>query len=654
MKIQRSMGLALIALQTAALACFFHTYLFSAAMFIAAMVGTVTRRRIATPESARRWPIIQLVLYLVQRFVLPPTWQTGVQSFLISDACLIAQYFVVYQTALFFVRRDDDRLPGYLPILAIVAMVFTGDVRVSDPGRTMFQVAVLALAILSIAFWLACRTMNVRTGNRLSARRSWLMLLIALASCVVGWATASGLYRYARQIEMAMGAVLNPSLQAESAGFSGRGRLGSVSRQKGTSGDRIALRMFAHSSPVYLRGRAFDAYDKGQWVNTTSTRSVGRGQDGRFPLSDGRGKELLEVWPDQPFREVVFTPLAASQLDAPVERLSIDGHDVVTAEGMPAKRAYRIWTSDGSRGKSGPFVLSNDDRKRLTALPDELDPRIRELAIRVTAGLRTSGERIAAIQAYMLENYEYQFGITIPDQTDPLTYFLLEKPPAHCEYFASGAAVLLRSVGVPCRYVVGYTVAERNDYGGYWIARNRDAHAWVEAFDSERGWVTVEATPVDGLSQRREVSALAQMWDALRAAWQRFVARVREEGVVAIIAVLKSALLHPITWLALVAAGLLYFFRRYAVRRTRAARISVDPWVARVRAELDRMDRRWKKAGLARQPDETPHQFAVRIEQAGDDEEHRTSADWYRRFAVVRYGGPTTADRIRGLCSGDP
>ena len=29
-----------------------------------------------------------------------------------------------------------------------------------------------------------------------------------------------------------------------------------------------------------------------------------------------------------------------------------------------------------------------------------------------------------------------------------------------------------------------------------WIARNRDAHAWVEAFDQERSqWVIVESTP---------------------------------------------------------------------------------------------------------------------------------------------------------------
>ena len=30
------------------------------------------------------------------------------------------------------------------------------------------------------------------------------------------------------------------------------------------------------------------------------------------------------------------------------------------------------------------------------------------------------------------------------EQIDPLTWFLLEKPPAHCEYFAAGATMLLR------------------------------------------------------------------------------------------------------------------------------------------------------------------------------------------------------------------
>ena len=58
------------------------------------------------------------------------------------------------------------------------------------------------------------------------------------------------------------------------------------------------------------------------------------------------------------------------------------------------------------------------------------------------------------------------------------------------------AVLLLRSLGVPARYVTGYVVDEYNSDTGRWLARNLDAHAWVEAYDDRaQRWVAVESTP---------------------------------------------------------------------------------------------------------------------------------------------------------------
>ena len=58
----------------------------------------------------------------------------------------------------------------------------------------------------------------------------------------------------------------------------------------------------------------------------------------------------------------------------------------------------------------------------------------------------------------------------------------LERPPAHCEYFASALALMLRSQGIPARLVVGFRADEFSELSGTYRVRQAHAHAWVEAY----------------------------------------------------------------------------------------------------------------------------------------------------------------------------
>lgn len=88
-----------------------------------------------------------------------------------------------------------------------------------------------------------------------------------------------------------------------------------------------------------------------------------------------------------------------------------------------------------------------------------------------------------------------------PSGRDTVEYFLKESKKGYCTYYATAAAVLLRSVGIPTRYVEGLYVSSEElekalpneveipDY---------DAHAWIEVFDERYGFVTFETTPGQG------------------------------------------------------------------------------------------------------------------------------------------------------------
>jgi protein-glutamine gamma-glutamyltransferase len=71
---------------------------------------------------------------------------------------------------------------------------------------------------------------------------------------------------------------------------------------------------------------------------------------------------------------------------------------------------------------------------------------------------------------------------------------LLGHRSGHCEYFASATSLLLRSAGIPTRYVVGYSVHEYSPSEQQYIVRARNAHAWVTAYVNG-SWITVDTTP---------------------------------------------------------------------------------------------------------------------------------------------------------------
>ena len=89
----------------------------------------------------------------------------------------------------------------------------------------------------------------------------------------------------------------------------------------------------------------------------------------------------------------------------------------------------------------------------------------------------------------------------MPEGADFATWFLQESREGYCVHFATTAAVLLRSLGIPTRYAEGYIVI-RSDYDkpkdreGYVAIEDTHAHAWAEVFDPvQLVWVPVEMTP---------------------------------------------------------------------------------------------------------------------------------------------------------------
>ena len=87
-----------------------------------------------------------------------------------------------------------------------------------------------------------------------------------------------------------------------------------------------------------------------------------------------------------------------------------------------------------------------------------------------------------------------------PSEEDFVTYFLEESHRGYCVHFASAATLLLRTQGIPARYVSGYVTTLSPVFTSgmeLYTARvvDSNAHAWVEIYLYGYGWYPVEVTP---------------------------------------------------------------------------------------------------------------------------------------------------------------
>lgn len=122
---------------------------------------------------------------------------------------------------------------------------------------------------------------------------------------------------------------------------------------------------------------------------------------------------------------------------------------------------------------------------------------------RYQSGETGVNELLNIVKNYITEDTTYSLspGKT-PSGRDTVEYFLKENKKGYCTYYATAAAILLRSAGVPTRYVEGMYVSRdklKNCKPDEEIeVLDEDAHAWIEVYDDRYGFVPAEVTPGRG------------------------------------------------------------------------------------------------------------------------------------------------------------
>ena len=105
-----------------------------------------------------------------------------------------------------------------------------------------------------------------------------------------------------------------------------------------------------------------------------------------------------------------------------------------------------------------------------------------------------------------------------------------ERRQGYCTYFASGVALELRALGIPCRLVGGFRVTRWSPTAQAYMGSAQEAHLWVEVPTAEQGWIALETTPGEELDELLDMDLAASAAAAEREK-ARIAAEAEEDGL---------------------------------------------------------------------------------------------------------------------------
>ncbi|NJR32225.1 MAG: transglutaminase domain-containing protein [Chamaesiphon sp. CSU_1_12] len=179
--------------------------------------------------------------------------------------------------------------------------------------------------------------------------------------------------------------------------------------------------------------------------------------------------------------------------------------------------------------------------ERYLQIPDKIVPKLQKYTQNLvddypkrqvgenSEPLKSNYAKALYLAQYLKQNYRIPqdpLGLErVPDGEDLSSWFLFRcegkstscEPGGYADHFVTTYTMMLRSIGIPARLIVGFDSGKFNPFTGYYEVLNTDAHALTEVYFPDLGWFAFDPIPghpltPPGVDEDQTFSVLGQLW----------------------------------------------------------------------------------------------------------------------------------------------
>jgi transglutaminase-like putative cysteine protease len=301
---------------------------------------------------------------------------------------------------------------------------------------------------------------------------------------------------------------------------------------------KVVMRVRSQS-PGFWRVLAFDRYTGQGWEisRDDKTLKVKRPEwSYRFflanPYTAGQTKEVIQSYTAVSELPNLIPALAyAKEVYFPSREIELDPEGGLRApSGLVDGLTYTVISEVPYRDRT-LLQRAIDDypktiKKYYLDVPPKIAARVRqrteELLATSPKPITSSYEKALYLAQAVKQRYSLPkdpFNLPhLEEKEDLVEAFLFKHKGGYPDHFSTTLTIMLRSIGIPARLVVGFGTGEFNPFTGYYVVKNTDAYAMTEVFFPKYGWFTFD--PIPGHELIPQSVEESQTFGVLRQFWQ--------------------------------------------------------------------------------------------------------------------------------------
>ncbi|MFM2063350.1 MAG: hypothetical protein RLZZ507_3020 [Cyanobacteriota bacterium] len=360
----------------------------------------------------------------------------------------------------------------------------------------------------------------------------WLCLFLTAGS--IGFIGQIGLHQLHLQLENQVVAWFSNAIGQEINAFKKETSMGEIGVLK--QSNDIVFRVASETKsdfPILLREATYNKYQSSLWIalgsDFTTIKPDSNNTTWRLGNQTEHNSKLTIYGTLNNGKGILRLANGTLEInDLPVSKMEKNKYGTVKVTGKVNDIAYKVKFNDQISLDSPP---TTDDLQ----IPTAEAAAINEIVNKLDIQRKSPQEILKILNSFLLKNYRYSLQLTGKDNAStPLSTFLLTTRSGHCEYFASATTLILRALGIPARYTVGYSVHEYSKLEKQYIVRSRHAHAWTMVYINDK-WQIFDTTPPDWTNIENatvsKFSIISDLWAFLGFQISRWLRNIRNSGL---------------------------------------------------------------------------------------------------------------------------